>query len=228
MPPTVRPAVPGYVKHIVKFEGPGGLRASFSLDIGPYPTPLSGGLVDGVNGQLANWLDADGVVFTDDNDLSGCYHENWVATEIEAREMVAEDADGLIVLASLNTPGRLTGSPLPPQIALCVREIGALGGRSRRGRCYLPGQAEVSSTDEGAVEPAHAVRVGVAFEALRDQLAVFTDDPLYLNNISLIHKAAGAPPEDAPYYRDAAVITPVTGFVVNDQWDTQRRRAGRT
>lgn len=213
--------LPQFVHHRLFFSGPGTTAASIGFHIGAYSNPVVPADVDAVNSLLAEWVNGDGATFTDADDLSGCYSEEWTCTHIEARDT---NHEGIVLEASVNEPGRLVGAALPAQIALCVRELGALGGRARRGRVYLPGQAEVSSTDTGTVEPAHAARVGVAFDALTAALNGLSP----VLDTWVVSYYLGVDVNGDPIPRVMPLTTIITGYVVNERWDTQRRRAGRT
>lgn len=102
---------------------------------------------------------------------------------------------------------------LPPQTAFCVTLRTAFAGRSFRGRCYLPGFAEVQNTAAGVnTDPSTATAFVAAIKA------ALISNALDLGVIS-------RPNPDATPPRVGSINT-VTAIVSRDGvWDTQRRRA---
>lgn len=111
--------------------------------------------------------------------------------------------------------GSLATDLLPPQVALCITLRTAQAGRSYRGRVYLPGYVEQSSTVGGVVLPA-SIAPSVAFVAA-------VQSALVTSGMQLGVLSRPAPDATPPR---AGFITQVTSIVCRDAvWDTQRRRA---
>lgn len=109
--------------------------------------------------------------------------------------------------------GAAAGDLLPPQTALCITLRTAFAGRSFRGRSYLPGYTEASSTSLGV---ATGSTTGVAFVTMLKSVLV-------ANALDLGVLSRPAPDAIPPR---AGFINTVTSIVARDLvWDTQRRRA---
>lgn len=114
--------------------------------------------------------------------------------------------------ANINTQGTLSlGDPLPPQLAVVTQFRTSQRPRHMKGRVYLPPPTENESDGEGVVDPSHMAAVSACWAALDTALGALT--PAW--GLVIGSHTTG-------------VITPVTGFLTNDRFDSQRRRAGRT
>lgn len=75
-----------------------------------------------------------------ENDWPGAWNavqsEDFEYTSVEAREMVPT---GMAVSVGSSEVGQITSQSVPPGTALCVTWSTLLGGRSHRGRSYIPG-----------------------------------------------------------------------------------------
>jgi len=106
--------------------------------------------------------------------------------------------------------GQNTTGGLPLDVAEVITWMTDLAGRRYRGRTYLPPFNSNQLTDASGVTPritsSRLTQVKNAAEALVGALQT-ADAPLGV------------------YSRVNAAIEPVTALYVNDEWDTQRRRA---
>ncbi len=111
----------------------------------------------------------------------------------------------LIVEAPRNVAGTSGGASLPNNCALLIKKITGLGGRSGRGRMFVPitsvGEDSVSPT--GVITPATVTSLQTAWTALKNGMVPF-----------LLHDSLS--PVTTP--------TPITSLVVDGRIATQRRR----
>jgi hypothetical protein len=121
------------------------------------------------------------------------------------------NATGPTYEASENIVGTNGGSLAPPNCAVLVKKITALGGREGRGRAYLPGISSISgSLDSGGnFSGANATTVSNAMQALFDQM--LADDLIGPVTPVVLHSASSDP-------------TQITSFVCEPKLATQRRR----
>lgn len=103
-------------------------------------------------------------------------------------------------------PGLNANEPLPANIALVVTKYTALRGRANRGRVYLSGHTEDGNLPPGVVNP---VTLGRHQANWNGHLA-----DLVGSGVSLV-VASYLPP---------AAANDVVSVVINNRWDTQRRR----
>lgn len=144
--------------------------------------------------------------------------ETWMTTEVMPHlsldlvltQVVVSgyQAGGLAFQASRSpnqAGGRLVESPEPAQVACVITWRTALPQKSGRGRMYIPGP---SSTDIGGAgqvfDPLHAGLEDAAQKAI---------DETYFGTMTL-----------GVWSRTDSLVRPVTGFTVQDQVRTQRRR----
>lgn len=92
-----------------------------------------------------------------------------------------------------------------PNVAYLVRKVTALGGRSNRGRWYLPGVNEADVLWNGIIVAARVTSLQTAHDDFYDALVVTGNDPVILHNV------VGAP-------------TAMTGFQADSLAATQRDR----
>lgn len=110
-----------------------------------------------------------------------------------------------------NTAGTDGGALLPPNCAVLVRKLTALGGRKGRGRAYVPGISEISGSldSSGTFSTAEATVIDTAFAGLdADLLADTTFGPV---QTVLLHS-------------DSTVPTFISGWATSNKIATQRRR----
>lgn len=112
---------------------------------------------------------------------------------------------------SRSTAGSLTGNGSQPNVAYLVRKSSDLGGRSGRGRMYIPGVNEGDVNSSGALTSTRRTALQTAVEAFMADAAT-AGNPLYLlhGNSLGIH-----------------VPSILTGLSVDATVATQRRRLRR-
>lgn len=121
------------------------------------------------------------------------------------------DATGPSALVSDEIVGALESQAAPPNVSALIRKLTAAGGRSGRGRCYLPGIAEGDIFASGALGESRRDGISTAFNAFRTAMAT-ADLPLVV-----LHQA-GAP---------LTTPTPITFLICDTNVATQRRRLRR-
>lgn len=111
--------------------------------------------------------------------------------------------------------GSVTGASSSPGTApmnsFLVHKVTAFGGRSGRGRLYMPGVDETQVSPAGVISPGTVTSLTADFEQFRTLLEARDLTCVLLHN-------AGAP---------LTIPTPITGFVCDSQVATQRRRNRR-
>lgn len=107
--------------------------------------------------------------------------------------------------------GGIVDDPSPPNISVLVRKNTALGGRSGRGRMYIPGIGEGSTLTGGVLRAGDVGALQADLDAMHAQLIAANLRPLLLHS------------PDAPI----ADVTEVTSFTVDTRVATQRRRLRR-
>lgn len=107
---------------------------------------------------------------------------------------------------SLN--GTINAEAVAPNTSVLISKLTAFGGRSGKGRFYLPGFSEGSVNSSGQVDAAGVLATTNAFEAWRGLVEARDVGFVLLHN-------PGAP---------LTIPTPVTAFACQTQVATQRRR----
>lgn len=107
------------------------------------------------------------------------------------------------VFPGLQGPNALQGTP--PQVAILVKKVTALGGREGRGRMYIPGYSEGDVTTAGEI-------TGADLTSLQASADTFLSDAIAADiQPVLLHNSATAPTE-------------ILSFQVDSRVGTQRRR----
>lgn len=151
---------------------------------------------------------------TEADDLADAWIASWPAANMFSQYtflgvVLRVGQDGgppIIVEAPRSQVGTATGNPLPQNCTVLVRKSTSTGGRSGRGRMYLPpyGLSESFVDSKGMIEPATVAVLQTAVSA-----ALFgTVDPV------LLHDEAS--PVTAP--------SPLSAVTVDTRIATQRRR----
>lgn len=164
-------------------------------------------LMDDLAAELITWQD---------EQMQSLHHTSWQLTMLRIRDLtsqfsfVKEYTDGLPIsgnhAAAASTPGNA---------ALVVTFRTGLAGRSFRGRNYIGGLPLVMD-DPNHFTDAFAAALQAAYATL----------PTVLDTLTLTHVVASRWINGV--LRTTGAATPVTGYTVNDQVDSQRRRlAGR-
>ena len=107
--------------------------------------------------------------------------------------------------------GTASGSTSGPGISYLIRKNTGFGGRTGRGRLYLPGVTETAHLEGGMIPAATVTSVNTAFESFRSALVTLGLVP------TLLH-AAGSP---------VTLPRPITSFTCDSKTATQRRRLRR-
>lgn len=118
------------------------------------------------------------------------------------------NATGAFGDASATGLGTAGGDTSPPNVALLIKKLTAIGGRQGVGRMYLPCIAENRTDAGGGITATLINAANTAFSSFR--AALIAEDI----NMVLLHNDALAP-------------TPVTSLVVQGLAATQRRRLRR-
>jgi enamine deaminase RidA (YjgF/YER057c/UK114 family) len=108
-------------------------------------------------------------------------------------------------------PGTASGSTSGPGVAFLVRKVTGFGGRTGRGRFYIPGVTETTHLEGGGIAATAVSQVNTALEAFRTALIAIGLVP------TLLHSA------NSP----VTLPRPITGFVTDSKTATQRRRLRR-
>lgn len=121
------------------------------------------------------------------------------------------DATGPSALNSGNAPGTSAGVPASPAVAYLVQKNTSFGGRSGRGRFYLPGVTENNVDSGGVVDPTGRATIQSNLNDFYNLLSAGDVGPVLLHG-------AGAP---------LAIPTPIDSFTIDSRVATQRRRQRR-
>lgn len=119
---------------------------------------------------------------------------------------------GPSALVGASVPGTSAGVQASPNVAVLVHKVTEAGGRSGRGRFYLPGPQEAQIDPNGALATTYRTNLQTGFTNFRN--ALVTADVLP----RLLHGSLSAPIDEP---------LPITGFVVDARSATQRRRLRR-
>lgn len=142
------------------------------------------------------------------SELNGFFPDTVTFTGGEAK--VGQDGtDPLTFPVAFSSVGQISADGDPPQVSTLVQKRTARGGRSGRGRCYLPAPPNDQTTAGGGLEEAWRSDVEDAYVA--GVTAIATDSGLSLSTPLLFHEAA----------EEGDVIT---SFAVANRVATQRRR----
>lgn len=110
-----------------------------------------------------------------------------------------------------NVPGTRNLASLPPNCAALIRKATGLGGRSGRGRFFLPGIEETQTSEGGVLSPIYRADIQAAADDTHEAWVTAGYIP------TLLH-SAGAP---------IAQPLPIVAFNVGNRVATQRRRLRR-
>jgi len=118
---------------------------------------------------------------------------------------------GRVIEDSTSHAGTDGGSLLPPNSAVLVTKLTALGGRKGRGRSYLPGISEISGSldSTGAFSGTAAANIQASYQSLIDDLQGHVNGPY---TAVLLHSD------------EAMTPTVLTGVRCEPKIATQRRR----
>lgn len=150
-------------------------------------------------------------------------------SSVSARSMQAEDAPGVEIGAPPLSVGLGLGPAQPGNVALVVKHTTGLTGRNRRGRTYVGGLQDTSTTGN-VIEDAVRDAIVLSFGELRTRLIaagyVHVVASFY-NGFTLVDFPDGTV-RKVPTPRATALLTPVEAYLADNQLDSQRKRlAGR-
>lgn len=157
----------------------------------------------------------------DPEDLAADTHQEWydrwknrmptTCDLVKTRVKYGPTDSGPFAEFTATLTGLSAQPPDSPQVAVLVTKQTALGGRSNRGRWFLPFLPEVSTNSGGVLAAADQA----AYQAAADAWLTGVDILDGVDKVVLLHNAE----EQAP--------TEITALVVNNQVATQRRRLRR-
>lgn len=120
---------------------------------------VSGGGITAVNlAQLVSAVD-----FWASDSLAPQLSDDWSYEITTGRDLTV--ANGVQVTASAPTPGGVSGEANPNNVAVCVSLRTAFGGRSFRGRNYVPGIPATAVT-LNSIDPTFSTNLLVVYNAL--------------------------------------------------------------
>lgn len=150
------------------------------------------------------------------------FHEAWSAAGVMNHLSAAVRISGVLVKLGpnatgpsveigLDIPGLLAQNPTPANTSILVRKLTALGGRSGRGRSFMPGLSETATNDANEIAGSTVTALNDALEDFRDRCDSGGFTLVILHN-------PGAP---------LSTPTEVTQLAVDTIPATQRRRLRR-
>lgn len=189
----------GFAQANFRFGGPAvptGAEMTMGLDIalwGSSPTALATALA-------ADWTTAV---------MAGLQTNKIGLTQIEVKFGPTATGPSGIWAGSIN--GTKTGDGAPPATCALISKLTAFGGRSGKGRWYLPGLAESDINNSGQLENAFITGANVALLAFLNAVEARDVTLVILHN-------PGSP---------LTIPTPIDALIVQQQVATQRRRNRR-
>jgi hypothetical protein len=138
----------------------------------------------------------------------GLSYYMYTSADVDRIRYTPLDGTSATTVVAHNQAGTNGSDPLPPQTALCVTLYTALRGRAHRGRFYLPALTEGSNGTGGTVAAGTISDLSAQFTA-----AFITN--LVGTGVSLVVASYLAP----------GSAENVVSILINNTWDTQRRRA---
>jgi len=148
----------------------------------------------------------------------GSYHliqgAHVIGTEIYARDLTTEIAAQATDLAIAGSAGAAAGTPLPGNIALAVKRLSGMVGRSARGRIFWCGwTASHVDTDENFITVGNVNNLLAYLATLESDIAAAGYESVIVSRYN------------AGVKRSAGLVLPVSGWAVTDRRvDTMRRR----
>lgn len=145
-----------------------------------------------------------------------CSLSSVTITDIRSNVGLAFNSTGSAV------PGTSAGTAMPDEVALVTRLNTNTRGKSGRGRAYQPGWASNALGTAGVVAPG-------AVTALTNWYTVAVNSAIGLNIGAVViglhsRKAYTSPITGKNFPARAPTTLPVTGYTVDNHWDTQRPR----
>lgn len=189
----------GYAQANLVFTGasvPSGAEMTIGLNVGTFG---SGPSVAAIQVQ--------------DAILDNNVEDSWCAsmTLSEVRVKYGPNETGPSGVATVGEAGDAGGVSVPPNCAVLIQKVTALGGRAGRGRMYMPGFPESLVDSSGALDTSFESTIQGVWTAFLGQLNSSDLEPVLLH-------AEGSP---------ITLPTPIIELVIAPQIATQRRRLRR-
>lgn len=159
--------------------------------------------LDALNAALDDWVSTH---------LFNVYSDDMSAIKAVSTDLTSESAPSRDRVFSPSIPGAQTGANVPQNVAAVISFITGQRGRSYRGRNYIPGIPVDAQPTTGVMTSTFANGILTAYAGLADVESA----------TGLTHAVLSRFHNKAP--RTTGVATPVTGYVVNFNLDSQRRR----
>lgn len=152
-------------------------------------------------------------------DIGELVRDEWVAANIDSCYLntmtmssvlvkFGPNATGPSAVVSATAVGTATGESVPPNVAGLIRKNTGFGGRTGRGRMYLPGLPDNQVQEDGDLTPTWLTSLETVFGDFYVNLLAANCPPVLLH--------APGSPVGAPM--------PLTGFTVDPKVATQRGR----
>lgn len=152
---------------------------------------------------ITAWIDNMAIRISQDLDLNGC----------KATSLQSDSAPTITVAAPVGTDGNIAAAANPLNVAVVVSERTANRGRSYRGRYYQAGTATTGNASVGSITAQYLSDLIASYVAMIDDIETATG----AQHGVISRRTNGA-------QRTTGVITPVTGYSGNADFDSQRRR----
>lgn len=145
------------------------------------------------------------------------YSSDMLFVGTEARSMESESAPGVELPVAPPEPGTVAFTALPGNVAIAIKFLTGLTGRSFRGRNYIAGWPEPHITGN-KLDTVHLPTWIGAFEALASYLV-----GLAANHV-VVSLFSGVDVDGKPIPRTTGITTPVTNYNLDDDVDSMRKR----
>lgn len=183
----------------LRFTGlaaPSGAEITLGLDVELY----AGSAADAAEDVAIAWASTD-----------ICDHQTTTIALTNVLVKFGPNATGMSGEYPANVPGTTGAAATPPNTAMLVQKVTGFGGRTGRGRFYIPGMSEGQVDSDGTWSPTWVTGMQTALEVFRTNLLTAGLVPVLLHGPD---SPVGAP-------------MPITSFAVSSTAATQRRRLRR-
>jgi len=140
-------------------------------------------------------------------------HTSYILNDITATDVSVEGGHQFVLALTTGNTGAAGAEPMSGQAAVVVSWRTPRIGRSYRGRTYFGGGTVGWTLNAQFIDPAFITGLGAIATALLDALVLIDCHLVVLSRY--LHLVA----------RATAVLTRITGFIIDSVVDTQRRRA---
>lgn len=166
-------------------------------------TPDTIDLTTLASAAISSWIDNMAIRLSSDLDLNG----------VKATSLQSDSAPTVTVAAPVGTDGDIAGASQPLNVAVVVSERTLNRGRSYRGRYYQAGTSVAGAANVGSITSVYLADLLASYAAFIDDIELAT---------GATHGVISRYNNNAP--RTTGVITPITGYSGNADYDSQRRR----